>query len=183
MAQPKSPNDPTRVEPSDDPKFNARPLADPSGLRGDIPENPDPAPGTTTTTADGSTIRAATAGIDAPGTIITDNATGQSREILLPDGTKAAGTVQTPGSGDAVPSWGEDKSTVRRAGAKALPTEEEALAELEAHPERTSVLSEKGHVTRDRLHRVTTTTESRSGIAELTVKTEGGNVTVEKAPV
>lgn len=181
----KDPSDPTRREPSDDPKFDERPLREPSGNKGDLPENPDRF--SETTNPDGSSTRSAasTAGVNAPGTVIRDQGTGQSREILLPDGTPAGSTssTQTPGGGDAVPSWGEPASETRRAEAKGLPSEEEALRQLEQNPERSSVLSDKGHVTRDRLHRVVTTTESRSGIAELNVKTEGGNVTVNKAPV
>lgn len=146
--------------PQDDPKFydTDAPLTDPSGAKGDVPENRDP----------------------PPGTITTDQLTGQSREILLPDGTKASTPVQQPGGGDAVPSWNTDTSTVQRAQANALPTEEEALQELREVPERTRVLSDKGWVTRDRLKRVTTTTESDSGIHELTVSTEkNGTVKVE----
>jgi hypothetical protein len=164
----KAADDPTRREPQDDPKFHAdAPLRDPSGVKGDLPENPDrnvsePAPGT-----------------------VTVSASGQSREILLPDGTPAGGdrVIQRPGGPDATGTVREDGSTVMRASAKPLPTEEEALAELEANPERTSVLSEKGMVTRDRLHRVTFDVESRSGIAQANVTTEGGSVKVNKAPV
>lgn len=158
----KAADDPTRREPSDDPKYHARPLLDPSGQKGDLPENPDPVPGT-----------------------ITTNAQGQSREILLPDGTPAGGNqaAAQPGGPDGQPTPYVERSMISQPSAKPLPTEEEALQELEDNPERGQVLSVKGWVTRDRLHRVTTTTESRSGIAELTVRTEGGNVTVDRAPV
>lgn len=189
MAQePKAPKeiDPSRRDPAEDPKFGTRPLADPSGLKGDIPENPDPAPGTVTTHPDGSTERApgTTGGTNAPGTIVTDQGTGQSREILMPDGTPAGARTQTPGGGDAVPSWGEPDYQVKRAEAKALPTEAEALEELRANPQRTSVLSDKGHVTRDRLQHVRMDIESDTGLAEVNVRTEkNGNVTVDKAPV
>lgn len=164
----KAPDDPTRREPQDEPKFHEteQPLADPSGQKGDLPENPE---------------RNVTAPPrePEPGTIITSKS-GQSREILLPDGTPAGGdrVIQRPGGPDATGTVAADGSTVMRPAARPLPTEEEALAELEANPERTSVLSEKGMVTRDRLHRVRFDVESRNGIASANVTTEGGNVKV-----